>query len=291
MTPALARTLVAACFPALAPRRVEPLGTGWDNAAFLVDGEWVFRFPRRAGAADLLRTEARALPALAPRLPLPVPVPEWVGEGDGRFPLPFTGYRRLPGRTACAAGPADAGSRAVARSLGGFLAALHAVPAGGLGLPGDTLRRTDLASRTHLLEERLGALSQAGLVGDPGPWLALFAEGDAGGPGRPPAVVHGDLYARHVLLDGRGEVAGVLDWGDLHLGDPAVDLSVAYLLFAPEERGAFAEAYGPVDAGAWRTARRRALFHAASTAWFAHAVGDDPLLRAGLRGLRLVLRG
>lgn len=34
-------------FPQLDPVRVEEYGHGWDNTAFLVNGEYMFRFPRR----------------------------------------------------------------------------------------------------------------------------------------------------------------------------------------------------------------------------------------------------
>jgi aminoglycoside phosphotransferase (APT) family kinase protein len=85
VSPALATALVESQCPALAPVHVRLLGEGWDNTAYLVNGEWVFRFPRRAIAAPLLATEGRVLPALAPRLPCPVPVPVWFGQPDDTY--------------------------------------------------------------------------------------------------------------------------------------------------------------------------------------------------------------
>jgi hypothetical protein len=53
------------------------------------------------------------------------------------------------------------------------------------------------------------------------------------GPGRGALVLcHGDLHVRHLLIDGDGSAAGVIDWGDLCLADAAVDLSIAYFAFA-----------------------------------------------------------
>lgn len=69
----LARELIESRFPRLAPARVEPLGEGWDNSVFAVNGAWVFRFPRRQLAVPLIEAELRLLPSLPP---LPVPVPE-----------------------------------------------------------------------------------------------------------------------------------------------------------------------------------------------------------------------
>ena len=77
VSPELAMALVREQFPELAPRRIEPFGSGWDNTAYLIDGALVFRFPRREVAVELLETEARVLPGIAPHLPLAIPVPEW----------------------------------------------------------------------------------------------------------------------------------------------------------------------------------------------------------------------
>jgi len=41
----MAARLIARRFPELAGEPVEPFGVGWDNAAFLVGGRLVFRFP------------------------------------------------------------------------------------------------------------------------------------------------------------------------------------------------------------------------------------------------------
>src|SRR5918911_1437267 len=89
LTPERAASLIERQFPALAPARLEPLGIGWDNAAYLVNGNLVFRFPRRQMGAGLIEREARILPLLAPHLPLPVPVPRFVGRPAGEYPFPF----------------------------------------------------------------------------------------------------------------------------------------------------------------------------------------------------------
>ena len=69
----LAARLIASQFPRLRGAPVEPLATGWDNTVYLVDDEWVFRFPRREIALPGIQREIAVLPLLAPRLPLPVP--------------------------------------------------------------------------------------------------------------------------------------------------------------------------------------------------------------------------
>jgi aminoglycoside phosphotransferase (APT) family kinase protein len=283
-----ARALIEGQFPDLAPARVELLGAGWDNSAFAVNGEWVFRFPRRAISVALLEAELRTLPAIAGRLPLPVPVPTRAGRPGPAFPWPFAGHRMLPGRTADRA-RLDAGARAgAAEPLARFLAALHAIGAAearALGVGGDPIERLDVAPRVQLARSRLAGVPEL----DAGERRRLGAVLDgARGLPRPrvAALVHGDLYARHLLVDPAGRPCGVIDWGDLHVGDPAADLALAHTFLPSGAQAAFRSAYGPIEEGAWRLARVRGLQHALAVVAYGRAEGDADLLAEGLTALR-----
>jgi len=247
----LARGLLARQFPELAGERVEPFGVGWDNSAFLVGGEWVFRFPRRKLAAALIEREIAILPRVAPGLPLPVPVPTFAGRPAAGYPWPFAGYRRLPGAAACRARLDAAGRQRAARPLARFLAALHAT----------------------------------GAIDGPRPWLPILEDLPADFVPRARALVHGDLYARHVLVDARGAPSGVIDWGDVHAGEPAVDLSLAHAFLPDRARGAFRDAYGPIDEPTWRMARFRALHSVVHFLRYGCEVGDAALVDEGRTAL------
>jgi hypothetical protein len=127
LTAEFATSLIESQFPPLSPVSLEPMGAGWDNTAYLVNGDWVFRFPRRTIAVPLLETEARVLPALAPRLPVPIPRPEWFGRPDATYRWPFLGYRRLAGRVASDVDLDEQARAALARPLARFLRRLHDV--------------------------------------------------------------------------------------------------------------------------------------------------------------------
>ena len=75
VTPQFAADLLREQFPDLPAQRVTVLATGWDNTAFVVDGQWLFRFPRRRIAVPGVQREITVLSRLAPRLPLPIPDP------------------------------------------------------------------------------------------------------------------------------------------------------------------------------------------------------------------------
>src|SRR4051795_9415002 len=85
---ALARRLIGEQFPQVEVDPLVLLGEGWDNTVWLAGGEWVFRFPRREFAIAGFERELATLPALAPRLPLPIPDPGWRGRPPPRGPPP-----------------------------------------------------------------------------------------------------------------------------------------------------------------------------------------------------------
>jgi aminoglycoside phosphotransferase (APT) family kinase protein len=280
--PDLAARLIDAQFRDLRPVHLELLGEGWDNTAYLVNNLIVFRFPRRQVAAPLLEVEARVLPRIAPRLPVPVPRPRWVGRPGPEYPWSFLGYPLLSGRRADLAELDDRQRRELARPLGEFLAALHAQPAD--GVDGDTIGRADPA---RLIEGISRVLSKGSLVGDPEAVQTAAAECAGLQRGTRLVLAHGDLYVRHLLVDDAARLAGVIDWGDLHRGDPAVDLSVAWSFLPPEARDTFRNAYGPFDESTWRLARLRALHYGVVLLEYARGIGDARLFREGRTILRL----
>jgi len=93
-----------------------------DDEAVLAGGNEVFRLPLAPTGAARLAVLVRALPALAPKVPVPLAIPRWVGVmADGT--TPFTAERLLPGGRLAALGPIAAGQ------LAGVRAALAGVPA------------------------------------------------------------------------------------------------------------------------------------------------------------------
>lgn len=289
LTPEDAARRINDQFPALAPVRLELLGAGWDNLAFLVNGRFVFRFPRRRFAAGLIEREVRILSRLAPRLSLPTPVPTFVGRPDSGYPYSFAGYPLVPGVIACRCAWTDAERARCAAPLARFLAALHGTPVENETLvwaPGDDIERANLAKRAPLLRQRLNEIAPE-YGGDIAALQSLTDRLAETPPyAAPPRWVHGDLYARHLLIDEEHRLCGVIDWGDAHLGDPALDLSIAFSFLPPEARSAFRAAYGPIDDATWARARFRALTYGAVLIHYGVQVGDAPIRAAGEVALR-----
>lgn len=277
---------IARRFPDLAGLPLIPAGEGWDNVLFRVGPELVFRIPRRKLGAELMGFELAVLPHLAPHLPLQIPAPILRAEPGEDTPYPFAGYRWIEGTTADRAGLSDAERRKMAPVLGRFLRALHACDPGEEAEavdPGDALRRADLPYRLPALLERLDALvwpgvdregirEELGRLAHTEPW-----EGE-------PVWVHGDLYGRHLVVKERALV-GVIDWGDCHRGDPALDLCVAIGFLPPDAWTDFRVAYGGVDEATWDRARYRALHYGVNLLRYGLAVDDAEMVAMGRRAL------
>ena len=239
------------------PKTILEIDEGYDFEVAIVDDEWVFRFPRRAGIEAALEVEISLLPALAPALPVAVPSFEHVS----RSPL-FVGYRLIRGEPLV---------NEDADGVRAFLAALHAFDPSGLPVerPGWVeAYRAQCAEFERLvlpLLDRDLRVQAKRLFGDAETLMGFT-----------PALLHADLGSTHLLVrDGR--LAGVIDWGDARVGDPALDY--AWLLNGPF-------AHWDVDPDL----RRRARFYYRLGPWYeAHYglfTGRPAHVERGLAGIK-----
>ncbi|MBS1715534.1 MAG: phosphotransferase [Armatimonadetes bacterium] len=278
---ATAHAIVARRFPSFAGQTPVEVGRGWDNLCLAYGDGTAFRMPTRAVAAEIVLNEIAALPALAPLLPLPVPDIKLVGEPGDDFPYPFFGFALLPGETADRSTWPDVALMLAAEALGTFLRALHAIPFTEKplsALPGDLIARADPLRLLGRIVNRAAEI--AGQRPDRASWAqGLQRRADALLQGLVldgvRTVVHGDLYPRHVLADDACLLTGVIDWGDVHIGHPGVDLSLAFTFFSGPSRAAFWQAYGGgPDPSTLRLAQARACNYALALCAYGLDVGD-----------------
>ncbi|MDX6481321.1 MAG: hypothetical protein QOG85_1831 [Gaiellaceae bacterium] len=184
---------------------------GFDFKVLVLEDEWVVRWPRHRLAVEEIEKEAALLPALAPLLPVAVPQFEYVS----REPW-LVVYRLIRGEPLVDEDP---------EGLRTFLEALHGIDIDAVPAPHpDWLE--EYREQAEEFRRRVLPLLH---VDERSRGEALLAETETL-TGFEPALTHSDLGPGHLRVrDGR--LAGVIDWGDARIGDPALDYS--WLLNGP----------------------------------------------------------
>ena len=225
-------------------RSVRYFDSGWDYELWEVNGELLFRFPKRPECAETLRKEARLLTKLAGRLSIAVPRPEYVSEGCEDFPLPFFGYRTLPGDPLDKVTLDEQTRELIAQQLGRFLSELHGFPAeraAELGVPSysaEGWRAYYRQLREQVRREVLPLLARSERRAVDAFWRRFLD--DERHFRFEPVLLHGDLSPEHILVDlERTAITGVIDFGDAVVGDPAGDFGGFTAAFRQAVLGAY----------------------------------------------------
>lgn len=260
LTPAVQARLAEA-LPDARVRDTRPLGEGWGAAAFRIPAregrDWVLRLPkpRSYWAMPDLEREVRLLPLLAAR-PFPVAVPREARLllDEGGTPIGAL-HRMVPGTPLRETGaPRGAARAALCADIGRFLSVLHSTPLRDAKRHG--ARVMDLWRDTYvdLVRQSLDVLAPSSrdwLQREAAAFEAAGASSVATG-----VLIHADLSGDHFLLDDEGRLAGVIDFADARIADPALDFAgiLNDLGWRDLER-VLAHYTGALDAGAMDRAR------------------------------------
>jgi aminoglycoside phosphotransferase (APT) family kinase protein len=263
--------VLARAVPGADPTDARAIGEGWGATAYRLGTRTVRLLKPNAYTWGIDAGYAREPALLALLAAHGIPAPsnaEAICDDDGRV-LAIT-YDYIEGDTIGALGRDAVGT--LAREVGAALTALHATPieeARAIGVP-----ELDLGEELYrpMVEACLPHLGPRGRA-----WLerrfAAFVDG-GGSRDAPRVLVHGDLGGSHVLADDASRLAGIIDWGDALIADPAYDLA-ALLANCPRSfHEHVIEAYeGPASRDA-DAGRRVAFYVDALPIWQVYFGGD-----------------
>ncbi|WP_400246215.1 phosphotransferase [Niallia sp. JL1B1071] len=269
---------------------ITELGKGFDNTIFLVNNSYTFRFPRREIAVKLLKSEWELLLVIVDKLPLSIPKPLYLGKVSNDFPRTFIGYEYLAGNTP--QGLTYQERIKMAKPLALFLKKLHSFSIEEFQtIPYDEFDRLHIEKRKSRLIDSIQQLRK-------NEHLSLFqlAEDYAMKVTHKPVptvhvLTHGDLHIRNMLVNEEKELTGIIDWGDTHIGHPAVDLSIVYSILPQEGRKQFFSIYGEVDEVTGSLAQFKAIFTIVSLLGYSIDKKDKALYEDGKASLSLALLG
>lgn len=250
----IVRRLVDEQVPELADEPlVRSAESGSSNVVFRLGQKWAVRLPRSARYARDLQKELRWLPQLHPSLSVPIPVPHHQGRPTAEFPFEWAVMSWVPGTTPDEL-DADAQER-LAVGLGRFTRELHAIDASGLpsGIDVWGYRCGDPVT-DEIDDWASSAAAELTDLYDPSRVAEAWRRIRDVPPSEVSCWVHTDLAAENLLVSHAGDLAGVIDFGGLGVGDPAVDLLYAWGLFDPPARETLRRA-ARVDDATWARAR------------------------------------
>ena len=170
--------------PALGCQRATHLGSGWATDAYLLDDRFVARFPRNAEIGQCVDADQAILSLVRSSLTSEFCVPTVVGRGKAGAVFPHD-FLVCEFVPGVGADRIPTPSAQLATDLGRALTNIHSV---------------SVADARH---------------------AGLRPDDDAI---RPLCFVHGDFRGDNIIVDpASGGLAGVIDWGNAAIGDPARD--------------------------------------------------------------------
>ena len=264
----LVRALVDRAMPEYADLPIRRLASsGSTNALFRLGEDLLVRLPRQPGGSAAISKEARWLPILGPSLPVGVPEVVAVFEPDCHYPEHWSVVRWIDGEhpeVVDPETPVDARREVLAVDLANVVKALAQAEVSHEAINdpdlrsyrGEPIATMDAVTRHNI--ERCRTLGDFGFDLDAAERLWDEAMKLPGAKERTaPRWYHADLAAENLLIRD-GHLATVLDFGALSVGDPTVDLAVAWEILDPPAREILRRQVGADDA-TWLRGRAWAL--------------------------------
>lgn len=269
---ALVRQLVDRAFPEYVEHDLSALhGSGSSNALFRLGADKLVRLPRQPGGGASIDKEAAWLPYVAARVTAEVPTVVGIGEPDLEYPERWAittwvhGSRPAPPRSGSESNETDA----LAHGLAQFLIELRGMTVPERAKEDESLswyRGLPLGELDADFREAAAECRALGINLDIDDALRVWDQAVDGSSAVEPtdSWYHGDLLVENLLVDDARGLAAVIDFGGLAIGDPTVDLVVAWEALDDHGRRVFRRALD-VDDACWTASRGWALLIAMIT--------------------------
>lgn len=246
------RRLIRTQFPQWADLPLERFPSGGTvNAIYRLGDEMYVRLPFTQAWAWSLGNETKRLPWL--RAHIPFEIPEVLGRGVPAhgYPFDWAVYRWIGGEMWDLERMRD--ERECVLDYASVVAALRAIDPMGYrprGMAALSLRDLDGAIReaTHAARDLIDASAVLSA------WERAVELPPFDGPY---GWVHSDISPDNLLMR-NGRLSAVIDWGSVHVGDPAHDITPVWGMFSSDQRAVFRDAL-EIDDVTWARARAFAL--------------------------------
>jgi aminoglycoside phosphotransferase (APT) family kinase protein len=231
------------------PKRVAHLTSGLSNFVFMVthgEGDFVVRISPDAGRLNAFIKEQWAM---VKAREVGVPTPEILEVGNEVVPSPYMVSRRVIGNEATF----HPKRREIIREMGKYAALINSVPTSGFGSTFDwssnQLSRNETwkeyLDKELNLDGRLRALEKRRMLKPAQIKKLRSILKNAGRSSSRPALTHGDIRLKNVIVDEEGQISAVIDWEDSTSNlSPHWELSIALHDLSIDEKQEFLVGYG-----------------------------------------------
>ncbi len=210
-------------FPAFRVSSIKKVGEGDNSKAFLVNENYIFRFPKRKDVKQQVRREISVLPKIRSALDLQIPDFEFISPE-----LHYVGYKKIAGVVLtnkifqCLKKNEQ---HFLEKTIAEFLYQLHSFSVEALQNCGlETMNLFDEYAENF---ENAKKLIFSEISKNKREIISrLFTEylSDENNFTYAPTLVHNDFSKDHILYDSvNKEIAGIIDFGDIAFGDPDYD--------------------------------------------------------------------
>lgn len=260
----LVSSLIASQFPQYAHLPIKPVEvSGWDNRTFHLGEAMSVRLPSAQCYADKVQKEQAWLPFLAPHLSIAIPSPIAMGKPAADYPWHWSIYKWLDGNSANLLPDNTLNLPLIAQELAQFLQELHTINTTNVPLAAGPHNFYRGGSTKMYDTETRNAIAQLPGVIDTDAATAIWNKAISSEWHKKPVWIHGDLSAGNILINNR-QLAAVIDFGGMGIGDPACDLVIAWTFLHGESREVF-KSLVSLDSETWARARGWALWKALIT--------------------------
>lgn len=248
---AMARRLIEYHFKTK-PKRILYQAGGLSNFVFLIqhaEGDFVVRIGQSPGKINAYIKEQWAV---AKAREAGVPTPQILEVGNEAIPSPYMILQQVRGQAATY----HPERLAIVREMGHYAALINSIPTSGFGHVFDwssnQLSRhetwNDFLYEELQLEARLGILKKCKMLA-PSKLKQLRLILEKGSGRKPvPALNHGDVRLKNVLVDKSGKITALIDWEDCMSNlTPHWELSLALHDLSIDEKLEFLAGYGLPD--------------------------------------------
>ncbi|UOQ44887.1 phosphotransferase [Halobacillus salinarum] len=207
--------------------KVKVLGTGFGSIVIEGNEEIIYRIARNVETAKQYEKEVEILPIITNDLDINIPIPIWYKINTPSVPSGIMAYKKIKGYS-MSNELSEGNKTKLAKEIAGFMIDLHQIPIENLIMNKNLKNKYDRESLTMLRKNTIEVLEHQ-LSEEEHRTIKIWWDdvlSDHTLFNYQPILCHGDMWYENILVnENQSSVVGVIDFSNMMIGDPAIDLA------------------------------------------------------------------